>query len=245
MNVFVSNNYSDFWPESATTINVNGLEEIVDGAGSTITRISNGANNQIVRINCAGLAALSAINVNDPRNSGTGNIYLKDGEIFNMATGHVVTLKFDKPNDRWYEISRGYAGNFLGSGKPAGSDRIVFDGWDVTDLQDSVTTAQVVKRFSSAEELGQYVRLVRDCSIRNINIFSNTTISTGTITASLYFNGGSVGTVVLSSGTSNITTYGKYSKIATAGTVIEMRYATSNDFGHTGADIKMWIEAEY
>lgn len=246
--VYCRNNTTDSYPTHTTTTSINGMDKIVYGSGGTLTTISNGANGQLLIIDMKDLPSSNAVTVNDPRTSGGGNIYLASGEPLVMATGDVLTLIYDKPNNKWNEVSRAQSGNFFGSGKPAGTQRLVLDGWMVTDVQDSLSHQAVYRFGASSETLGGIAILKRDFAVTRFCIYSNTSITTGSITAELYWNGaGPNKTVVLNSSnpTSNTLEQGRFSSVISAGNVIEVKISTSNDFAHTTADIYIWIEGEY
>lgn len=248
LNVYVKNNSSDFYPTATTTMNMQGLEEL-DGStgGSTIQTINRGAHEQILRIDCGEMPALNARTVRDPRETAGGNIYLKDGENFKMTTGAVVTLKYDKVNNRWHEVSRATTMPFTGSGSPVGNTKMIIEGWMVDDIQDSLSYTQV-KRFNTSASLGYYFIARRQFAVRKVCIYSSVAITTGSVTAGLFWNGGGPNATVTLDNTNqqnNTTTYDATSKLVGADALVEMRYSTSNDFGHPTADIYMWIEIEY
>jgi len=179
---------------------------------------------------------------------GSANIALANGESFSFERGGQLALKYNAEKNRWYEISRTHTGAYADSTYAIGERRIYADGWNVENIGLGSQSNIVVYRFNGLNTEDQFFYIPAYSVVRSIGIRSSTAISTGTITAGLWWNAtGPNGTVTLSGGqTTNTTTYSRFAKYpASSPTKYHMKYTTSSDFAHPTADISMWVELEF
>lgn len=223
---------------------------VIDASPSTTTELPKSGEEHVVTIMSPNLTLSSSIKTIQHYTvaGGSANIALANGDAFVFERGATLTLKYNAEKNRWYEIARVHTGAFADSTYAIGERKIFADGWNVENVGLGSQSNIVVYRFNGLNTEDQFFYLPAYGMVRSIGVRSSTAISTGSITAGLWWdNTGPNGTVSLSGGqTINKTTYARYGKYpASTNTKYQMKYSTSSDFAHPTADISMWIEIEF
>jgi hypothetical protein len=221
---------------------------IIDGSPNTTDVLPKSGEEHIVTLLAPALSLSGSVKTIRHYTTASGNVALANGDAFSFERGATLTLKYSASKNRWYEIGRAHTGAYADSTYTIGERKIFADGWNIENVGLGSQSNIVVYRFNGLNTEDQYFYLPSYGMVRSIGIRSSEAISTGSITAGLWWNGtGPNGTVVLSGGaTSNTTTYGRYGKYpAATNTKYHMKFTTSSDFAHPTADISMWIEIEF